>query len=92
VTQKKPNPARGGAAGSGNAVCFEGEHLPDSAPAQTNQAKILRLVRPQRPRRIEVMIAARDGPAPIGRTRPLRLTEHDLERLIEMALRLEALR
>jgi hypothetical protein len=44
------------------------------------------------PSRIEVMIAARDGPAPIGRTRPLKLTEAELVELIEFVLRLEARR
>ena len=38
---------------------------------------------PPRPRRIEVQISARDGPAPIGRTRPHRLRESDLQELIE---------
>jgi hypothetical protein len=44
------------------------------------------------PRRIEVRISATDGRSPIGRTRPLRLTERDFERLIEAAERLEARR
>jgi len=33
---------------------------------------------PPRPRRIEVRISATDGRAPVGRTRPLQLTERDL--------------
>ena len=72
---------------------FGGEQFPDKAPAQTNQAEIVafphRRARPRRARRIDVMIAARDGPAPIGRTRPLKLTESDLAWLVEMAERLE---
>ena len=52
----------------------------------------LRLVPPARPRRLEVRIAAADGRSPIGRTRVLRLTERDFERLIEAAIRLEARR
>jgi hypothetical protein len=54
----------------------------------------LRLVaraKPPRPRRIEVHISARDGPAPIGRTRPLRLTQDDLDELIAVAVRMERL-
>lgn len=51
----------------------------------------LRLVeKPSWPRRLEVRISATDGRAPIGRTRPLRLTERDFERLLEAAERLEA--
>jgi hypothetical protein len=52
----------------------------------------LRLVPPPRPRRLGVRITAADGRAPIGRTRVLRLTERDFERLIEAATRLEARR
>jgi hypothetical protein len=84
MTAEKPNPASAAArTGSGNALCFGSEDLPDKPPATKNQAKILRLVRPPRARRIDVMIAARDGPAPIGRTRPIKLTE------LDFALRLE---
>jgi hypothetical protein len=45
---------------------------------------------PPRPRRLDVRITAADGRAPIGRTRVLRLTERDFERLLEAAARLEA--
>jgi hypothetical protein len=99
-----PNPASAAArTGSGNDVCFGGEQFPDSAPAQKYQARILvrrfplrrdhlRLVPrpppPPRQRRIEVRISAMDGRSPIGRTRVLRLTERDFERLIEAATRL----
>jgi hypothetical protein len=38
-----------------------------------------------------VRISAADGRAPIGRTRVLRLTERDFERLLEAATRLEAM-
>jgi hypothetical protein len=47
---------------------------------------------PPRLRQIEIRISAADARGPIGRTRPLRLTEHDLARLVEAALRLEARR
>jgi hypothetical protein len=101
MTPDRPNPASAAArTGSGDAVCFGGEQFPDSAPAQKYQARILvrrfgvrpprlRLVPPPRPRRLDVRISVADGRFPIGRTRPLRLTEHDLERLIEAAERLE---
>jgi hypothetical protein len=101
MTPERPNPARGGAAGS-EVVCSAAS-LPIAPNPTSSQAEILprrcgarrlRLVPPApppRPRRIEVMIAARDGPAPIGRTRPLRLTEPDLEQLVDFALRLEEL-
>ena len=37
-----PNPASAAArTGSGDSVCFGGEHFPDSAPAQKYQARIL---------------------------------------------------
>jgi|HubBroStandDraft_6_1064221.scaffolds.fasta_scaffold840078_2 hypothetical protein len=45
---------------------------------------------PPRPRRIDVRISAFDGRAPMGRTRPIRLTERDFAWLIEAAERLEA--
>jgi hypothetical protein len=89
MSPENPNPAAGDAAGSGNAVCFGGEQFPDSAPAQKNQAKILRLAPPQRRRIVEVRISARDHHQPIGRTRAMLLHEADLERLIEAAERLE---
>jgi hypothetical protein len=104
VSPDTPNPASAAArTGSENAVCFGGEQFPDSAPAQKYQARILarrfgvrhdhlRLVPrpPPHPRRIEVRISAMDGRSPIGRTRVLRLTERDFERLIEAATRLDA--
>jgi hypothetical protein len=100
MTLTPPNPASAaGAAGSGNAVCFGGEQLLDS-PSRRNlqdnsRGTRLRVVAPSsppRPRRIEVHIVARDGPAPIGRTRALRLTESELDWLIDAALRLEGRR
>lgn len=59
-----------------------------------NGQRHLRLVEPPppRPRRIDVRISVADGRLPIGRTRVLRLTERDFERLIEAATRLEARR
>lgn len=53
----------------------------------------LRLVPPSpppRPGRIEVWISGADKRTPIGRTRPFRLSDSDLERLITHAERLEA--
>lgn len=100
------NPASAAArTGSGDIVCFGGEHVHGSrkfsehqannnhiscAPMRCGQIKVLRLVPPPRPRRIEVRFAAADARAPIGRTRIFRLTESDLERLIDHAVRLES--
>jgi hypothetical protein len=47
---------------------------------------------PPRPRRLDVRISAFYGRAPLGRTRPIRLTERDFTRLLEAAERLEARR
>jgi hypothetical protein len=47
---------------------------------------------PPRPRRLEVLISAADARGPVGRTRPLKLTESDLAQLIEAAQRFEAQR
>jgi hypothetical protein len=47
--------------------------------------------RPQ-PHRVEVQISARDGRGPIGRTRPLKLTECDFARLVDVAQQMEAAR
>jgi hypothetical protein len=43
-----------------------------------------------RPRRLSVMISATHSRTPIGRTRPFRLSDSDLERLIAHAERLES--
>jgi hypothetical protein len=51
--------------------------------------RVIALPPPPRPRPLEVRITAADGRMPIGRTRPLRLTEPGLARLIEAAERLE---
>jgi hypothetical protein len=93
MTQAPDGPPRGQSADGPGDVCFDdGRDIPDKAQALKNQAKILRLVRPPRPRRIDVMITARDGPAPIGGTRPLRLTQDDLDELIAVALGMEGRR
>jgi hypothetical protein len=94
MTAERPNSARAAALAKFGGVCFGGEHLPDKAPAQTNQAEIVafprRAKRPRRARRlVDVHISAARGREPIGRTRPLRLTEADLAWLIATALRLE---
>jgi hypothetical protein len=52
----------------------------------------LRLVPPPRPRRLSVRISVADGRSPICRTRILRLSDRDLEQLINAAPRLEARR
>ena len=53
----------------------------------------LRLIQaPPRPQRIEVRISAFDRRVPIGRSRAFRLAEPDIERLVNLALRLEARR
>jgi hypothetical protein len=44
---------------------------------------------PPRPRRLQIQISVSDGRAPIGRTRPLRLRESDLDWLTEAVERLE---
>jgi hypothetical protein len=103
MTQTIPDPASAaGAAGSGKhhkrlASDFSGNRL--SAPKNQAHSQVrnprahLRLVEPPsppRPRRLEVRIAADDGRAPYGRTRPFRLSDSDLERLIQTAERLEA--
>jgi hypothetical protein len=67
--------------------------MPGKGALMTQRPSHLRLVprEPQpRSRRIEVRISAMDGRAPIGRTRLLRLTERDFERLLAAAERLEA--
>jgi hypothetical protein len=46
---------------------------------------------PPRPRRIHVTISAVRGREPVGRTRPIRLTERDLAWLVEAAEKLERL-
>jgi hypothetical protein len=66
---------------------------PQIAPSATPpQAEIFRLVRPLRPRRIDVRITAADGRSAIGRSRHFRLSDFDLERLIAVAMRVEARR
>jgi hypothetical protein len=47
---------------------------------------------PPRPRRLEVRISVADGRAPFGRTRLFRLSDRNLQELIDTALRLEARR
>jgi len=51
----------------------------------------LRLVPPPRPRRLSVRISVADSRSPIGRTRIFRLSDHDLDQLIAVAMRLERL-
>jgi hypothetical protein len=88
-----PNPARGGAAGSRKAVCFGGERLPDKAPAQKNQAQIVRLVPRARPPtrwHLNVRLAVSDGRGwPYGRSRVFRIPEKGLDALIAVATRME---
>jgi hypothetical protein len=86
-------PPRWGGAGGPIEMSFPGGNgIQANTPPQTNQAKVLRLVRPMRVLRVDVHISVRDGPTPIGRTRPLKLRHDDLDELIDHALRLEARR
>jgi hypothetical protein len=90
---QKKDPARLGAAGPRELSFSELDNpkVPQNdSCAQAQFAAILRF--PPRPRRIEARISATDARAPIGRTRPLRLTEPDFLRLVEAAVRLEARR
>jgi hypothetical protein len=100
VNQTREGPPREGSAdGPDEGVCFGGEHPPDKAPAQTNQAEIIafphrraRRTRPRQrpPRRIEVRLTAIAGLYPYGGvTRSFELTQADLDELIAIALRLE---
>jgi hypothetical protein len=67
--------------------------FPNQGPGQDKfRVAHLRLVPPPpppRPRRIDVRISVSAGRFPIGRTRPLKLTESDLAWLLEAAQRLE---
>ena len=63
----------------------------DIFPQTTGARCHLRLVpRLPRPRRLEIRIVAADTRSPIGRTRIIRLTDHDFEQLIATAERFEA--
>jgi hypothetical protein len=65
---------------------------PNPGHAQAKSRARLRLVpppNPPRPRRIDVRIAATDGRGPIGRTRPLRLTESVVKNAVQKATRHE---
>jgi hypothetical protein len=58
-----------------------------------NGQRHLRLVPPApppRPRRIEVRIVVSSARMPIGRSRPFRLNDHNLQELIDTARRLES--
>jgi hypothetical protein len=98
----KQNPAAGNC-GARNTVCLAANSPENSRIERPPQAQFARLRRqrlerhvatvlrfPPWPRQIGVRISAADASGPIGRTRPLRLTEHDFETLIETAQRLEA--
>jgi hypothetical protein len=98
-----PNPPRlGSADGLGADVSLAAdlpEIPPKTRPSQTQNFRRFG-ARPQlrvvasnpraRLRRIELHISVRDGPAPIGRTRPIKLTEAGAERVLDLALALEA--
>jgi hypothetical protein len=57
----------------------------------TGAPRHLRLVPPAPPPpRFEVRISIMDGRAPYGRTRPFRLTDRDLQELIDVASKMEA--
>jgi hypothetical protein len=64
-------------------------NIPNEAPAQGEIVPFPhRRVRPRQPRIYVQIVATRDREA-YGRTRPLRLTESDIEQLVDFALRLE---
>jgi hypothetical protein len=106
VTQDPTNPASAaGAARSGKhhkrlASDFFGNRLSARDIQAQNlvrpdRARLLRLrlvppAPPPRPHHLQIQISVSDGRAPLGRTRPLRLTEADLAWLVEAAVRLEA--
>jgi hypothetical protein len=95
MTQTREGPAPGREHGPVE-MSFPGRNdiqpnSPSQGPAQAI-SRDLRLVPPApppRPRRLEVQISVRDGRAPIGRSRPLRLTHDDLDELIDAAIRME---
>jgi hypothetical protein len=99
-TRKGPLPGVEG--GPPNSSSYPGIDLqvsiPNRAPGQAEfpGAHVVqfpaRNIRPARPRRIDVRITATDCRSPIGRTRALKLTEHDFAWLLEAAQRLEARR
>jgi hypothetical protein len=91
MTEISEGPPRWGDADGPEGVCFTEQH-PDKAPTEKNQAEILpfpRRTRPPRPRRLEVQIAVRDGPMPVGRSRPFQIQESDLPTVVEVLERLE---
>jgi hypothetical protein len=93
MTPDTPNPASAAArTGSGkHHKRLASEVSGFTPPARLTQAQILRFPPPPpRPRHFQVRITASDSRAPIGRTRPLRLTESDLQWLLDAAVRLEA--
>jgi hypothetical protein len=62
---------------------------PDTAAGGAPPQTIVAFARRRRRRRIMVRISAADSHGPLGRTRPLNLTELDLARLVEEAERLD---
>jgi hypothetical protein len=87
--EKAPS-AEGAFSEKSSAGCFGNSE--NSPPRPNTQIKFQNpaVVSSPRPRRIDVRISAADGRSPIGRTRPLKLIEPDIERLVDFALRLEA--
>jgi len=99
-----PNPASAAArTGSGDIDCWAAIGTSDKPNARKYQDKFqdaapitcasmrLRLV-PPRPRRLEVRLHVLDGRCPYGRAGPFRLTDRDLDELIDHAMLLEARR
>ena len=90
---KYDGPPRRVSADGPKIVVSSAANLQANSPSQgPAQAQIVRLVRPPRPRRLEVQISARLGRAPIGRTRTLQLSDHAVEQLVDFALQLEGRR
>jgi len=98
MTLNTTNPARGGAAGLGNCSLLRGENRTElKFPLSKRQARRdLRLAvsnpRTPAPQTFEVRIHASNGRWPYARSRPFRLTRHDLHRLAVAALAMESRR
>jgi hypothetical protein len=94
--RERPPPAGGGPPKSSSYPGIDLQvSIPNRGPGQAefSGAHVVQYparIRPPRPRRIDVQITARDGRAPIGRSRPIHIDERDVPELIDFALRLEA--
>jgi hypothetical protein len=99
MIQNTPNPAAGGAAGSGRHLDQRLAEVPGLTPPaphlQDKSRARLRLVqpaRPPRPRHYAVRLsvsAGSDAREPLGRSRAIHLSRDDIDELIAIALRME---